>query len=193
MRDAKPMVHFSLFPTPLGDCGVAWSRDTVVATHLPERTSAATSARLAARTGASEGEPPPAIRRAIVSIIALLEGARTDLTFIACDFSRTDPFATKVYTATRTIPAGKTLTYGAIALQLSDKQLAQKVGKALGRNPFPIIVPCHRVIGANDKLTGFSANGGIRTKLRMLAIEGARIGEAPGLFDDLPLAVKGRR
>jgi methylated-DNA-[protein]-cysteine S-methyltransferase len=187
------MVHFSLFPTPLGDCGIAWSSDAVVATHLPEKTSAATAARLAARTGAIKGEPPPAIRRAIASITALLEGERTDLTFIACNFTRIDPFATKVYAAARAIPAGETLTYGVIALQLGDKQLAQDVGKALGRNPFPIIVPCHRVIGANERLTGFSANGGVKTKLRMLAIEGARIGEAPGLFDDLPLAAKPRR
>lgn len=186
------MVHFSLFPTPLGDCGIAWRDDTVVATRLPGKSSADTGGSLAARTGAAKGEPPPAIRRAIASITALLEGERTDLTFIDCDFSGIDLFATKVYAATRAIPAGETMTYGDIALQLGDKLLAQNVGQALGRNPFPIIVPCHRVIGANDRLTGFSANGGVQTKLRMLAIEGARIGEAPGLFDDLPLAVKPR-
>ena len=117
---------------------------------------------------------------------ALLGGEKTDLTDITCDFSGVDPFAAKVYAATRAIPAGETLTYGAIALQLGDKQLARDVGRALGRNPLPIIVPCHRVIGANDKLTGFSAYGGVEIKRRMLAIEGARIGEAQGLlFGDL--------
>ena len=187
------MVRFSLFPTPLGACGIAWSNDTVVATHLPGKTPAATAARLVARTGASEGGPPPAIRCAIASMTALLEGARTDLTSIGCDFSEIEPFATKVYAAARAIPAGETLTYDAIALRFGDKRLAQDVGKTLGRNPFPIIVPCHRVVGAKGRLTGFSANGGIETKLRMLAIEGARIGEAPGLFGDLPLAVEPRR
>lgn len=188
------MVRLSLFPTPLGACGIAWSGETVVATHLPEENDAATAARLAARTsGAAEGKPPPAIQRAISSIAALLGGEKTDLSFIACDFSRIDPFAARVYAATRVIPPGETLTYGAIALQLGDKLLAQNVGQALGRNPFPIIVPCHRVMGANGRLTGFSANGGVETKLRMLAIEGARIGEAQGLFNDLPLAVKPRR
>ena len=83
------------------------------------------------------------------AITALLEGERTDLTFIACDFSNVDPFAAEVYTITRAIPAGETRTYGAIALQIGDAQLARDVGQALGRNPFPIIVPCHRVIGAN--------------------------------------------
>ena len=77
-------------------------------------------------------------------------------------------------------------------MRIGDKQLAKNVGKAFGRNPFPIIIPCHRVVGASGRLTGFSANGGVETKLRMLAIEGARIGEAPGLFGGLPLVVKAR-
>lgn len=187
------IVHYSLFPTPIGACGIAWRSDAVVATNLPERTPSATAARLAARTGASSGEPSHEIRSAIASMTALLEGARTDLTSIACDFSRIDPFAAEVYAATRAIPAGETRTYGAIALQLGDKQLARRVGRALGRNPLPIIVPCHRVIGANQKLTGFSAYGGVETKLRMLAIEGAQIGETPGLFSDLPPAMNKRR
>lgn len=187
------MTLFSLFPTPLGACGIAWSGEIVVATHLPESSKAATTARLSARIpGAEEGDPPPAITRAIASMAALLGGEKTNMAFIACDFSRIDPFATKVYAATRSIPAGETLTYGDIALQLGDKLLARRVGQALGRNPFPIIVPCHRVMGANGRLTGFSANGGVETKLRMLIIEGARLGQAPGLFDELPLAVKRR-
>ena len=188
----ESMVEFSLFPTPIGACGIAWRSDAIVATHLPERTPSATAARLAARTRASEGEPPPGIRGAIASITALLGGAKTDLSHIACDFSGVDPFATKVYGVTRAIQAGETRTYGAIALQLGDKQLARSVGRALGRNPLPIIVPCHRVIGANGKLTGFSAYGGVATKLEMLTIEGARIGETPDLFSDLPLVIKSR-
>jgi methylated-DNA-[protein]-cysteine S-methyltransferase len=182
--------HFSLFPTSLGDCAIAWCGDAVVATSLPRKNGAETSDRLAARTGATPGAPPPAISRAIAAITALLAGEKTDLAFIECDFGGIDPFAARVYAVTRAIPAGETLTYGAIAVRLGDKRLAQNVGQALGRNPFPIVVPCHRVIGANDKLTGFSADGGVATKLRMLAIEGARIGEAPGLFGDLPLAAR---
>lgn len=186
------MAHFALFPTPLGDCGIAWRDARVVATHLPDANPAATAARLAARADATPGEPPAAIRDAIAAISALLAGAGRDLNFIDCDFDGIDPFAAKVYAATRAIPAGETRTYGAIAAELGDKRFAQNVGQALGRNPFPIVVPCHRVVGANDRLTGFSAPGGVATKLRLLAIEGARIGEAPGLFDALPLAVKPR-
>jgi len=177
--------QFSLFPTPLGDCAIAWDNNMIVGTHLPERTSAVTAQRFAARTKASEGTPTPYVQRAITSITALLEGEKTDLSYIACDFSQLETFAAKVYNATRAIPPGQTLTYGDIATQLGNKQFAQNVGRTLGRNPLPIIVPCHRVLGANAKLTGFSAYGGVDTKLRMLTIEGAQIGNEPGLFDNL--------
>lgn len=183
---------FALFPTPLGACAIAWRGDLVVATHLPGRNAAETRERIAVRAGATQGAPPPAIARAIAAIVELLEGGRTDLGFVACDFGGVETFEAKVYAAARAIPAGQTATYGAIATQLGDKSLAQSVGRALGRNPFPIVVPCHRVLGANGKLVGFSANGGVATKLKMLAIEGAQLGEAPSLFGDLPLAAKPR-
>jgi methylated-DNA-[protein]-cysteine S-methyltransferase len=163
----------------------------VTATHLPEPTERATLARLAERAGAAApGEPTAAVGTAIDAITALLDGGRTDLGFIACDFSRVGALELQVYEAARAIPPGETTTYGEIAAGLGDRLLAQAVGRALGRNPFPIIVPCHRVMGAGGRLTGFSANGGVETKLRMLAIEGARIGGEPALFSDLPLAVK---
>lgn len=181
----------ALFSTAIGRCGMAWAEAAILATHLPEASDGATREQLARRSGVTrECHPSPPAREAIAAITALLEGARVDLGFIACDFSRLDPFSASVYRITRAIPPGETLTYGAIAAELGDKRLAQAVGHALGRNPWPIIVPCHRVLGANNRLTGFSANGGTRTKLRMLAIEGARLGEAPALFGDLPLALR---
>ncbi|MFQ6546503.1 methylated-DNA--[protein]-cysteine S-methyltransferase [Aestuariibius sp. 2305UL40-4] len=183
----------SLFPTPIGDCGIAWRNDVIVATRLPDKSSIETGRRLAARTGGVSGEPPADIRSAITSMTALLEEERTDLTSILCDLSGIDPFATQVYAAMHAIPAGETSTYGAIAAQLGDKRLARTVGLALGRNPLPIIVPCHRVVGTGGKLTGFSGADHVDTKLRILTIEGAQIGGAPGLFDDLPLAAKPRR
>ena len=93
----------------------------------------------------------------------------------------------------RSIPPGQTLTYGEIADRLGDRRPAREVGQALGRNPFPIVVPCHRVLAADGRTGGFSAPGGVETKLRMLAIERAQPGGAPALFDDLPLAVRPRR
>lgn len=187
------MAYFTIFSTPIGDCGIAWDGDKIIATLLPDMTSEATGARLAERTGATMGKPTACVLRAIGSITALLEGKRTDLSFIACDYDQVGPFAEKVYTATRAIPAGETLTYGEIASQLGDKSLSRRVGQTLGRNPFPIIVPCHRVMGANGRLTGFSAPGGIDTKLKLLEIEKASIGGSRGLFGHLPMAVKPRK
>lgn len=181
----------ALFPTAIGRCGMAWAGATILATHLPEASDEVTREKLARRSGVrQEHHPSDQAHEAMVAITSLLEGAQVDLGFITCDFSRLDPFSASVYRITRTIPPGETQTYGAIAAELGDKRLAQAVGNALGRNPWPIIVPCHRVLGANNRLTGFSANGGTHTKLRMLAIEGARLGEAPTLFGDLPLVLR---
>ncbi|MEO0382647.1 MAG: methylated-DNA--[protein]-cysteine S-methyltransferase [Pseudomonadota bacterium] len=192
MNTAQAPAEFCLFSTPLGACGIAWRGDTVIATRLPDGQPTSTKRNLAKSTGGDEGNPSDTILRAIKAIKSLLEGKGTDLGFVHCDMNGISPFSKRVYDTTREIPAGETLTYGAIAEQLGDKQLSQQVGQALGNNPFPIIVPCHRVLGANGKLTGFSATGGTETKLKMLEIEGAVIGETGGLFDNLPMALKPR-
>ena len=186
-RHNEPAPHWHPFDTAIGGCGIAWRNDTIVATTLPERSLKVTVARLERITGGREGEPPPAIRQVVESIVALLNGERVDLNDAPCDFSKVTTFDARVYEVARAVPPGETSTYGNIARELGDPQLAQSVGGALGRNPFPIIVPCHRIIGANGKLTGFSAHGGVKTKLEMLMIEGARFGDQPGLFDDLPM------
>ncbi len=113
------------------------------------------------------------IERAINDIAALMRGEKKTLRAIQLDMSRVAAFNARVYDTTRAIAPGSTRTYGEIARAIGDPDSARAVGQALGRNPFAIIVPCHRVVGANDKLVGFSANGGIRTKLKMLKIEGA--------------------
>lgn len=194
VNETMPAAEYTLFSTSIGHCGVAWADGKLVATHLPEKDDEETCVRLARRAAnATKGEPPLTVQRAIAAIATVLAGERVDLSFIECDFSTVDRFNMQVYEVARTIPAGETLTYGDIAMRLGDKKRAQAVGRALGQNPFPIIVPCHRVIGANGRLTGFSANGGIETKLRLLSIEGATIGEAPTLFENLPLAVNAVR
>lgn len=186
-------LHATLFPTAIGACCIAWRQDVVIATHLPEATEAETWQRLAGRAGPIvEAVPPPAIAGAIAAVTALMQGERVHLATIALDMASLDPFRQAVYAAARAIPPGETRTYGQIADQLGGRQMSQAVGKALGQNPFPIIVPCHRVMGADGRLTGFSATGGVNTKLRMLAIERAVIGETPSLFGDLPLAIRPR-
>jgi methylated-DNA-[protein]-cysteine S-methyltransferase len=129
----------------------------------------------------------------IDSIAALLRGEARDLSAVPLEMDDLPPFHRLVYEVARTIPPGSTLSYGEIAARLADRGAARDVGEALGQNPFPLIVPCHRVLAAGGKVGGFSAAGGVTTKLRLLTIEGAQVGETPTLFDSLPLTAPPRR
>jgi methylated-DNA-[protein]-cysteine S-methyltransferase len=115
------------------------------------------------------------VSHAIGEIRQLLAGKAVDLLDIPIDIARVPEFNARVYEIARAIPPGETLTYGEIAVKLGDKLLARDVGAALGKNPWPIVVPCHRVTAAGGKLGGFSARGGVNTKVKLLAIEGARV------------------
>jgi methylated-DNA-[protein]-cysteine S-methyltransferase len=188
---------FTLFDTAIGRCGIAWGERGVLAVQLPERNELATRTRLLRRCAdGREMSPPPEIARTIDAIIALLNGEPSDLSAVTLDLNRIEPFERQVYEIARTVGPGATITYGEIATRLGDRALARDVGTALGRNPFPLVVPCHRVLAAGGKVGGFSANGGVTTKLRHLSIEGARTSEEPTLFDGdrtFGLAVKPRR
>ena len=164
----------TLFDTAIGPCGIAWGARGICGVQLPEADANATQARLRRRfPRACEGTPPPDVKRAIEGIVAQLRGEARDLTAMVLDMDRVPSFHRCVYTAARGIPPGATLSYGEIAAQLGEPGAARAVGQALGHNPFPIIVPCHRVLAAGGKTGGFSANGGVATKLKLLAIEGA--------------------
>ena len=184
---------FALFETAIGHCGIVWSERGVVGVQLPERSEDATRRRVLRRFPAARGAmPPPDIQRAIDDIVALLGGEPRDLTYVTIDTADVADFDRRVYAIARTIPPGATLSYGEIAERLGDRNLARDVGQALGQNPFPVIVPCHRVLAAGGKMGGFSAPGGVVTKLRLLTIEGAQPG-GPTLFDRLPLQAPRRR
>ncbi len=175
---------FTLFDTPIGRCGVVWNGNGLVRVQLPEAREADTRARLARGfPEARESAPPAIVHAAVDRIVALLRGESPDLATVPLDMEGVPPFHRRVYEVARTIPPGATLTYGDIATRLGRPGSARAVGQALGRNPFPIVVPCHRVLAAGGKAGGFSAPGGITTKFRLLAIEGARHEVAPGLFD----------
>jgi methylated-DNA-[protein]-cysteine S-methyltransferase len=187
---------FAMFETAVGRCAIAWSSRGITGVQLPERDEATTRARLLKRnTVAREAPPPPEVAQAIDDIAALIRGERRDLSAIVLDVEGVPDFNRRVYDIARRIAPGSTLTYGAIATELGAPD-ARGVGEALGQNPFPIIVPCHRVVAAGRRTGGFSARGGIATKLRLLAIEGARLDDAPTLFDrdgGLKFELGGRR
>ncbi|WP_425067278.1 methylated-DNA--[protein]-cysteine S-methyltransferase [Reyranella sp.] len=173
---------FALFDTPIGTCAIAWSGPGIAGLQLPEPTAAATRARVKRRwPGAVEAEAVPAgVQRALDRVQALLAGDAVDLADIPLDLEAAPEFHRRVYEVARTIPPGRTMTYGEIARRLGVPHESREVGQALGKNPVAIIVPCHRVLGADGKMGGFSANGGVSTKRRMLEIEGApEVGAGP--------------
>lgn len=179
------MFAYALFDTAIGRCGLAWGPRGLIGVQLPERSSDATRTRLMRLCPtADEIDPPKPITHAIGDIQALLRGEKKSLRAIQLDMSRAPAFNARVYETARAIPPGQTRTYGEIARAIGDADGARAVGQALSRNPFAIVVPCHRVVGADFKLVGFSATGGIATKLRLLQIEGWREKE-PMLFDEL--------
>lgn len=163
----------TLFDTAFGRCGIAWGECGIVGVQLPEPAGAERARLLRRFPDATETTPPPEVRDVIERIGALLRGEPSDLDSVALDMRDVPEFDRCVYHATRRIPRGTTRTYGEIAHEIGDPAAARAVGQALGRNPFPIIVPCHRVLAAAGRPGGFSAHGGVVTKLRMLAIEGA--------------------
>jgi methylated-DNA-[protein]-cysteine S-methyltransferase len=174
MDTAMDQVAYLLFDTPVGRCAVAWNATGLVAVQLPERSAADTRARLRRRfPGARAGSPPRRVREAVAAIGRLLNGGPDTLANIPLDLSRCSPFHRRVYEIARTIPAGTTWTYGALAARAGSPGAARAVGQAMARNPFPLVVPCHRVTGAQGWAGGFSAHGGVGTKSRLLRIEGA--------------------
>jgi methylated-DNA-[protein]-cysteine S-methyltransferase len=177
------MIHYTLFDTAIGWAGLAWNDNGLVGAHLPEREpDTARRSFLRRFPEALEAEAPEALATVIAGIQALMRGEKADLSGAMLDLECVPAFNAQVYEIARRIPPGETLTYGEIAVKLGDRLLARDVGAALGQNPWPIVVPCHRVTAAGGKLGGFSARGGARTKLRLLAIEGASAAAQAELF-----------
>jgi methylated-DNA-[protein]-cysteine S-methyltransferase len=174
---------FALFPTAIGHCAIAWTDREIAGAQLPEADEHATRNRMRRRfPGTAETAPPPHAENAVGAITALLRGEQRDLLEIPLAMNDIAPFDRDVYEAARAIPPGQTITYGDIAKRIGEPHAAQAVGQALGRNAFAPVVPCHRVVAAGGKMHGFSATGGVKTKLRLLTIEGWRAAE-PTLFD----------
>lgn len=174
---------FALFDTALGRCAIVWNAAGLRGVHLPEADNDLCRRSLARRfPSAVEARPSGAAAEAIARIAAFLAGTPADFATLALDESGIGAFERAVYREARAIPAGSTSTYGAIAVALGDIRHSRRVGQTLGRNPWPIVVPCHRVTGAGGWMGGFSAPGGRLTKLRLLELEGALAADSLPLF-----------
>jgi methylated-DNA-[protein]-cysteine S-methyltransferase len=177
---------YTVFDTSVGRCGIAWGELGVLGVQLPEAREIETRRRMYQLfPEARELRPPPDIQGAIDGIAALLRGKAADFSEVRLDMSGVRPFEARVYDFTRTIPRGETLTYGELAARLRASGAAHSVAQALARNPFMLIVPCHRVLEAGGYADRISPNGGSISKRRLLSIEGAGSQGSKTLFDVL--------
>ena len=188
---ARTEVRYAVFDTAAGPCGLAWSAAGLTHVQLPEADRAETEARLAARSG---GQPamdvPPEIAGCMARMCAYFDGEAVAFDDVGLDMRGLSEFHTAVYTKLRTFGWGEATSYGALAALaalVGDPGAARAIGMAMGQNPWPLIVPCHRVLAASGKLGGFSAHGGRETKRHMLQLERIDADGAapllPGLFD----------
>lgn len=180
---------YCLFDTAIGACGIGWNARGITQLQIADKDRATTEAHIRKRSGAEPATPPQHIAEAIALVQRYLDGERIDFSNVAVDIESTGDFRRKLYEALRTIAWGKTTTYGALGRMIGGEATnAREIGQAMGKNPVPIIIPCHRVLAAGNRIGGFSAPGGISTKEKLLALEGVFAGVPedepvfPGLF-----------
>ena len=166
---------YCLFDTEFGLCGIAWSARGLTRMHLPEADVASLRAWME-RHEATEDEPPPAIAAAMALLRSYFEGVEIDFSALEIALpAGTSEERQRIYAAARTLRWGETASYGEVAKRAGIPRGAQAVGQAMAANPLPVVIPCHRVLAAGDRLGGFSAYGGLLTKERLLVLEKARL------------------
>lgn len=169
-----------VFQTAAGFCGIAWNDVGIVRFRLPSRDAAAAERLLLRDFDSTAAAPPPQIAAIIGAARRYFEGEQIDFSGIALDLNAEDDLFRRIYEALRQVPWGSTTTYGALAKAIGGgPMMARDVGQAMGNNPVPLIIPCHRVLAAGGKAGGFSAPGGVNTKLHMLKLEGVDLEAAP--------------
>jgi methylated-DNA-[protein]-cysteine S-methyltransferase len=177
---------FTIFDTGIGRCGIAWGQAGIVGVQLPEAREIETRKRLfQLYPEARETRPPLNVELAIEGIVALLRGESGDFSDVTLDMGGIHAFNQRVYQITRMIPRGETRTYGEVAARLGASGAVHSVAQAIARNPFVIIVPCHRVLEAGGYADKISPHGGVISKRRLLSIEGVGGPSSKTLFDVL--------
>jgi methylated-DNA-[protein]-cysteine S-methyltransferase len=167
--------HYCVFDTAIGPCGVAWSERGLRRLQLPGSDRGATERRLSGGAARATGAAPVEIDQLIADVQCYMSGRGVDFTTVAIDLTGVEPFESKVYATARAVPCGQIMSYGELARGIGAPGAARAVGRALGRNPVPIVVPCHRILAKGHRIGGFSAPGGTFTKERLLALEGVRV------------------
>ena len=181
---------YTIFDTMIGRCGIAWGLAGIVGVQLPEAREIDTRRRLyRLYPDAREQRPPPEITAAIEGVVKLLRGGPADFSDVVLDMSGIHAFNQRVYQLTQAVPRGETRTYAEIATRLGTSGAVHSVAQALAKNPFVVIVPCHRVLEAGSYADKMSAHGGSISKRTLLSIEGAHAGVASKTLFDVLLPV----
>jgi methylated-DNA-[protein]-cysteine S-methyltransferase len=186
LTEADSGLRYCLFDTEFGTVGVSWSARGLTRLQLPESSRAATERRLRnSSPDTAPGEPPSRVKQAMAAVERYLTGTTIDFAQVPLDLAGVGDFHRRIYDAARRIGWGETATYGELARRVGSPGAARAVGQAMGRNPIPIIIPCHRVLASGRKIGGFSAFGGAATKTRLLALEGVHLGNSAPLLPGL--------
>jgi methylated-DNA-[protein]-cysteine S-methyltransferase len=167
---------YTRFKTAIGVCGIAWNNTSVTRFWLPAPDGSADRSSPPSDESKASEPLPEWVQQLIDAVKRHLEGDMRDFADVSFDFDQVSSFQRAVYEAALTVKSGTTRSYGWLASSIGQPPAASRaVGTALGQNPWPLLVPCHRFIAADGKMTGFSGPGGIKTKLRLLALEGAEL------------------
>jgi methylated-DNA-[protein]-cysteine S-methyltransferase len=173
--------HFAVFETEAGFCAIGWTSAGIARFALPDGSAVAAERNVLRKFPAARPATPPAyVAATIAAAQRYFAGEPVDFTAIALDLDDQDELFRRIYTALRAVGYGRTTTYGALAKELgAGPEVARDVGQAMAKNPIPLIIPCHRVLAAGNKVGGFSAPGGSNSKLKMLALEGVDLSPPP--------------
>lgn len=173
--------RYLIFETEGGFCGITWNETGITRFQLPTKSPEATERYLLRRVPeAKPGTPTAEVAETIAAVKRYFEGEEIDFSAVELDLSEQDAFFKQIYAAARRVGWGRTTTYGTLAKELgAGPEAARDVGQAMAKNPVALIIPCHRVLAAGNKVGGFSAPGGSAAKLRMLKLEGINLDPPP--------------
>ncbi len=182
-------LHYLVFETANGFCGVAWNDTGISRFRLPAQSASETDSYFRRwLPGAEPGAPASEVAQVVAAATRYFAGEVVDFSGVTLDLAAQSPFCQQVYAALRRVGWGQTTTYGGLARDLgAGRKAARDVGVAMANNPMPLIIPCHRVLAAGGKVGGFSAPGGAGAKVRMLELEGVRLGRPKPVQQSLGL------
>lgn len=161
MKNVEPC--WISFHTAIGTCGLSWNEKGLTSFVFPKEGNARVK---------SSSTAPAWIKKLVAQVKAHLKGDAQDFSKVPVDFGDSSELRRSVYKTIQKIPAGKVLSYKELAIKIGKPNASRAVGTALGKNPIPLIVPCHRIITSSGKLGGFSAPGGVAVKIDLLEREG---------------------